>query len=161
MRGPDWPAQRKKALKRDGKKCVLCGTDISTILEVHHIIPFKSCHHNEDWNLITVCTDCHDIIDAGKCALYTYENRKGQEKHYKRLKEAVQIKPLDEQLSYLIKWRKHARNKVSGYKVLTIVRYFRFCLANGYTIHHDWQFKANGNLSIEWTMEHLNGENHD
>lgn len=156
MRGADWSSQRKAVLRRDKKKCALCGSDIRTILEIHHIISFSECRHNADWNLICVCTDCHNIIDAGVCALYTYDNRRGQEKHYARLKEAVQTKTLEEQLAYLVKWRKHARNRVSGYRVMTIVRYFRYCLARGYVIHHDWVFKANGDLSIKWWMSHNN-----
>lgn len=161
MRGKDWPSQRKVILKRDHKKCALCGSTVSSILEIHHIIPFRDCRHNAEWNLICVCTDCHNIIDAGVCNLYTPANREGQEKHYGRLKEAVKTKNLEEQIAYLVKWRKHSRQKVSKYKVMTITRYFRYCLAHGYMIRHKWNFKANGNLSIEWWMSHHNSKGDD
>lgn len=50
---------RKRVLLRDGYKCKKCGID--TDLTVHHIKP--RCSHpllkNKDWNLITLCENCH------------------------------------------------------------------------------------------------------
>lgn len=53
----DWRLLRKGILDRDGNKCVLCGS--IKRLEVHHIIPYRTCVKHENSNLVTLCRDCH------------------------------------------------------------------------------------------------------
>ncbi|MGX5770816.1 HNH endonuclease [Microbacterium trichothecenolyticum] len=58
----DWNSARKAARKRDGEKCVTCGSRQS--LEVNHIEPRVGkgygwgCWNHQD-NLETLCHDCH------------------------------------------------------------------------------------------------------
>lgn len=60
--GPDWIRQRRKAFQRDNGTCQNCGVTDS-ILDVHHIIPFKEFEDhtaaNRIDNLITLCRSCH------------------------------------------------------------------------------------------------------
>ncbi|QOS89237.1 HNH endonuclease [Peribacillus sp. JNUCC41] len=64
-RGENWKSQRRKALKRDGHKCVQCGIPESEAkLMVHHKIPFRFFNGNYEKanileNLETNCNSCH------------------------------------------------------------------------------------------------------
>lgn len=53
----DWRQARRKALKRDGNKCVLCSNTQN--LNVHHIIPYRYSKSHDLDNLITLCRSCH------------------------------------------------------------------------------------------------------
>ncbi len=93
--GPNWQAQRQKALERDGYRCRMCGAagkgseseeDLtgfpkpvrSTItLHVHHIRPFREFSYvrgvNENYldankleNLSTLCPSCHRQAEEGQ-----------------------------------------------------------------------------------------------
>ena len=59
--GLSWATMRKKALKRDGRKCQDCGT--GSDLVVHHIKPYAtfefSLEANVLGNLVTLCRSCH------------------------------------------------------------------------------------------------------
>lgn len=73
--GPNWDDQRRKALKRDGFECQLCGIDqkenlvrYETQLHVHHIVRFKSfdgdfAAANVLDNLVTACNVCHRKLE--------------------------------------------------------------------------------------------------
>lgn len=69
-RGENWKAQRRKALKRDGYKCVKCGASKNEVkLMVHHKIPFR--FFNGDYekanvleNLETNCNSCHSSQES-------------------------------------------------------------------------------------------------
>lgn len=68
-RGANWDEQREKALKRDGNRCMVCGTK-KRVLHVHHIIPFHD--FDGDWiaanqllNLISLCNSCHRKVELG------------------------------------------------------------------------------------------------
>jgi 5-methylcytosine-specific restriction endonuclease McrA len=75
-RGDNWDIQRRKVLKRDNKKCQICGykhskTKKRRYIDVHHIIPYRE--FNGDWqnanklsNLITLCRSCHSKVEKGK-----------------------------------------------------------------------------------------------
>ncbi|PYX07272.1 MAG: hypothetical protein DMG88_15150 [Acidobacteria bacterium] len=53
----DYQNLREQVLRRDGWRCQLCGS--MTNLEVHHK-DFRSHSGNDDeWNLITLCFNCH------------------------------------------------------------------------------------------------------
>jgi 5-methylcytosine-specific restriction endonuclease McrA len=66
-RGPNWQAQRRKALYRDKRVCQHCGEKGTA---VHHIIPFRLfgivryIEANRLANLITLCETCHRKADA-------------------------------------------------------------------------------------------------
>ena len=59
--GKDWPKIRKRITLRDGGRCRICGSTKN--LHIHHIIPWKISHSNEDLNLVTVCRKCHPKIE--------------------------------------------------------------------------------------------------
>jgi len=51
---------RSKVLKRDGKKCAMCGSD--DLVQVHHIIPAASGGSDDYRNLITLCYKDHETV---------------------------------------------------------------------------------------------------
>jgi DEAD/DEAH box helicase domain-containing protein len=76
--GPNWQAQRKLVLERDGFRCRTCGASgDETLLHVHHIRPFREYGYvpgeNEHYktanhpdNLVTLCASCHRRAEAGQ-----------------------------------------------------------------------------------------------
>lgn len=56
---PDDAILRKRVRKRDGYKCVLCGSRKK--LQVHHIFPYATyiAWRRDENNLCTVCSLCH------------------------------------------------------------------------------------------------------
>ncbi len=79
--GPDWPAQRKRALVRDGHRCRRCGAPERAGREhdVHHRKPFRMFGYlpgvndlykraNRLENLITLCPTCHRRAERGRGA---------------------------------------------------------------------------------------------
>lgn len=76
--GPDWPAQRRKARKRDNNTCQHCGKTAAKFgknMHVHHIKPFRefpadcSPEANHLTNLICLCARCHILAEHGKILL--------------------------------------------------------------------------------------------
>ncbi|WP_191567302.1 HNH endonuclease [Metabacillus idriensis] len=69
-RGENWKSQRRKALKRDGYKCVKCGASKAEAkLMVHHKVPFR--FFKRDYlkanvldNLETNCNSCHSSQES-------------------------------------------------------------------------------------------------
>ena len=59
--GKKWPEIRKKVLMRDGNACRICGS--TKHLHIHHLIPWKISHSNEDLNLVTLCRKCHPKVE--------------------------------------------------------------------------------------------------
>lgn len=45
--------------ERDGHRCRVCG--VAQNLHVHHILFRSQGGPDEDWNLITLCSSCHDV----------------------------------------------------------------------------------------------------
>ena len=64
-RGSNWQSQKRKALKRDGRVCRICGKKGT---DVHHRIPKRKFidknEANNLENLITLCKKCHRKADA-------------------------------------------------------------------------------------------------
>lgn len=65
-RGSSWSRQRKRALGRDGHKCVICGRMKS--ISVHHIIPYREFNGdhetaNQLGNLVTLCRKHHNLVE--------------------------------------------------------------------------------------------------
>ena len=56
------PAEVKTAIfERDGYACVVCGA--SQCLEIHHYrVDFAKAGATEYWNLVLVCSHCHDLM---------------------------------------------------------------------------------------------------
>lgn len=61
--GETWLNKHKKAKESDGYICQLCGS-IGKEMHTHHIIPLMYGGTNEDWNLMTVCEDCHRTVET-------------------------------------------------------------------------------------------------
>jgi DEAD/DEAH box helicase domain-containing protein len=62
--GPGWNTLRGRAIRRDGNRCQVCGSEGTTQpLHVHHIQPYRSFTSreaaNQLQNLITLCPTCH------------------------------------------------------------------------------------------------------
>ncbi|AMS03558.1 HNH endonuclease [Gordonia phage Guacamole] len=67
----DWTAAREKAKRRDGRRCVKCGS--TRALEVNHIVPrvgrgYGFGCHNHQSNLETLCHDCHLVVTKQQAA---------------------------------------------------------------------------------------------
>jgi hypothetical protein len=67
LKHPKWQRKRLEIMQRDDFKCCLCN-DEETTLNVHHK---KYMNGNSPWeyddnNFITVCEDCHWLIEKGK-----------------------------------------------------------------------------------------------
>lgn len=64
--GSTWVRLRGRALRRDHRRCVMCGsgpTDDNP-LEVDHIVPLALGGANALYNLRTLCSDCHGAVTA-------------------------------------------------------------------------------------------------
>jgi 5-methylcytosine-specific restriction protein A len=55
--GPGWSARRVRILKRDGYRCVLCGS--RWMVSVDHIVPRSQGGGDEDSNLRVLCRVHH------------------------------------------------------------------------------------------------------
>lgn len=60
IKSPKWQKRRLEIMQRDGFACQICG-DEETTLNVHHLhyIPNRAYWDYEDWELITLCENCH------------------------------------------------------------------------------------------------------
>ena len=58
----DWAALREKVLLRDGYTCRKCGVSLRNTMyrEIHHIIPVSRGGSNKMFNLLSLCTPCHE-----------------------------------------------------------------------------------------------------
>jgi HNH endonuclease len=54
----------RTVLDRDGWMCRNPSCKFRNNLHVHHIVFRSEMGPDESWNLITVCSDCHDLIHA-------------------------------------------------------------------------------------------------
>jgi len=59
------PGARTKIINRDGGCCLRCGLEDETELEVHHILPVSQGGTNDDSNLATLCSHCHEAAHGG------------------------------------------------------------------------------------------------
>jgi len=90
-RPDDWGLRKSYILKRDGYKCVKCGSHKN--LHVHHRIPVSSQPDHSENNLITLCILCH--ADEGgpghnslvpmavgkQCNKYNFQQLKGRKNY--------------------------------------------------------------------------------
>jgi len=56
-----WKAFRLKALHQLGRKCMMCDTDETKILHVHHLT-YKNLGHESMEDVIILCPVCHKAI---------------------------------------------------------------------------------------------------
>ncbi|MFC6951928.1 HNH endonuclease signature motif containing protein [Halorubellus litoreus] len=59
------PGARTKIINRDGGSCLRCGLEVETALEVHHVLPVSQGGTNDDSNLATLCSHCHEAAHGG------------------------------------------------------------------------------------------------
>lgn len=59
LRSDHWQETRKKALKRAGYKCQVCGCNKN--LQVHHNT-YKNIWHEDPTDLVVLCYKCHKIF---------------------------------------------------------------------------------------------------
>lgn len=62
LREDKWMKKRKRILRRDNFKCVLCGSDYN--LQVHHTVykEGKMAWEYSNLSLVTLCDDCHKKV---------------------------------------------------------------------------------------------------
>lgn len=53
----DWMIMKEYILERDNFECVICGKN--TDLHIHHIVPIADGGTGLDYNLQTLCAECH------------------------------------------------------------------------------------------------------
>jgi hypothetical protein len=68
LKDPRWQKKRLEIMKRDEWKCRFCG-DKSTTLNIHHLEYKGEPWESPNEKLITVCEDCHEIIEILKSSL--------------------------------------------------------------------------------------------
>lgn len=57
---------RGRVLDRDGWKCRNPQCKLRNNLHCHHIVYRSEMGVDETWNIVTICSDCHDLIHAYK-----------------------------------------------------------------------------------------------
>lgn len=64
--GRHWDEIRRRVYERDGYHCRACGRTIPEIrkLNAHHILLLRVSQSNDIRNLITLCDECHKIIES-------------------------------------------------------------------------------------------------
>lgn len=112
LRDPRWQKKRLEILNRDEFTCQFCGEKEIT-LNIHHFCYDKSGNPwaVNDWDLVTVCEDCHHLIGKGspeiikdimtvfQCADGTSKN--GTISHfYKRWIIEIMLKHYPKNISY-------------------------------------------------------------
>lgn len=64
--GVAWKEIRRWIIKRD-RRCYRCETRQQRNLTVHHIIPRSEGGEENAENLVTLCIDCHNIVEIAGC----------------------------------------------------------------------------------------------
>lgn len=57
----EWRQKREEILERDNYKCRKCSS--RNKVNVHHIIPYRISFDDSSQNLISMCNDCHLILE--------------------------------------------------------------------------------------------------
>lgn len=64
-----WQRKREHVLRRDGCLCQQCKRvgRLTTATEVHHVVKIVDAPELrlEDSNLVSVCRDCHELLEMG------------------------------------------------------------------------------------------------
>lgn len=96
---PSWKRKREKRLIIDGYACVLCHS--TDRLEVHHLT-YKRLGHERNYDLRTLCHDCHDAVSDAERTLgwheanaVFYENtRRGKKRERQSISSGTRINPV-------------------------------------------------------------------
>jgi len=51
-------------MSRHNRSCKVCGEDRSEVLETHHRIPRRHGGQDTEENLVTVCANCHRVLES-------------------------------------------------------------------------------------------------
>lgn len=77
-----WERKRQRILRRDGFNCQICKRygKLRLASHVHHIFPLEDCPDLAmvDWNLISLCTACHNKMHDRDTHLITAEGKQLQ-----------------------------------------------------------------------------------
>jgi len=98
---------RAYVLNRDNYLCQNCKTKLKNVtLEIHHIVFRSDGGSDDEQNLITLCSCCHDSLHEGKILLKGGK-RKGQLKHATQMnsirKQLLRILECEETFGYITK----------------------------------------------------------
>lgn len=64
FKSPEWIKLRRDCFKRDNYTCIRCDNrNRVNDLQAHHVIPRDEGGANSLSNLVTICNDCHDIVE--------------------------------------------------------------------------------------------------
>jgi hypothetical protein len=66
LEAEEYRALWMSVLERDGWRCRNPRCGMRNNLHVHHIIFRSELGPDESWNLVTLCSDCHDAVHAYK-----------------------------------------------------------------------------------------------
>lgn len=76
-RRPSLPKKLEKAIfQQFSSRCPFCGETDIAVLQTHHIVPYAMVRKHEADNLILVCANCHDRIEAGGIPRAAVERKK-------------------------------------------------------------------------------------
>lgn len=150
-----WSRAKSITKERDGGECCICG--LTSDLEVHHIIPFHRCQHNELWNLMTVQKEVHVLVNGEKYQIYNYKNRTNQSKHISLLKIILKedISSV-EKMRLVEKWSMRPGNSASTSNIILLRKYIEYITNRGFSVDISGYFKANGNVNLLWGISHEN-----
>ena len=88
-----WKRKRDSILRRDDYTCQLCKRygKMKSAHSVHHIFPweFYPEYIYENWNLISLCKDCHNRMHDRTSHAITEEGRRLQKKVWKNTKKVI------------------------------------------------------------------------
>lgn len=66
----EYAALKKYVLQRDGFKCRVCRFRCN--LHVHHVRYRSQGGDDADYNLVTVCNECHELLHKNKITVIGY-----------------------------------------------------------------------------------------
>jgi HNH endonuclease len=72
LEAEEYHALWMSVLERDGWRCRNTQCGMRNNLHVHHIIFRSELGPDESWNLVTLCSDCHDAVHAYKLFIGCY-----------------------------------------------------------------------------------------
>ncbi len=100
LKSDKWKLLRLDTLARDGGICRICGSDVGSFGDAHHIFYPKSFWNTKHQHLVTLCRSCHEFVHTyppksktigqayktfGKLKNKWSHQRKVEEKHARQL----------------------------------------------------------------------------
>lgn len=62
-----WKEIKMAVIRRDHYRCFRCEKKYKVTLSVHHLIPRDEGGEDNPENLITLCVECHNIVEMAGC----------------------------------------------------------------------------------------------